>query len=128
MCRSARIVLRLVAGAACVLGPMLMVAGVHGPVRVSAALALICLAPGAALLSFLQRVGGALELGLVVVTSLALYVLGSELMLTLGGWSPELATCVLAAGCLPAIATGVYMEVRTRPPIRSEIGRRDRAV
>jgi hypothetical protein len=115
MSRRARVFLLLVAGAACVLAPALMLAGVHGPLRIAATLALMCLAPGAALLSFLQRARGALELGLVVATSVALFVLESELVLALGGWSPTLATCLLAAGCLPAIATQVYSEVGREP-------------
>jgi hypothetical protein len=119
MSRAARIILLVVAGAACVLVPALIVAGVGGPVRVAATLALMCLTPGTALLACLPAARGALELGLVVATSLALYALGSELLLAFGAWSPKLAASVVAVGCLPALAIRVYKEVRTRPPAMS---------
>jgi hypothetical protein len=92
------------AALACVLAPALSLAGVHSPVRVAAALVLFCLAPGTALLPLLAPRAASVELGLVVGFSLAVCAVVAQAMLWLGAWSPEVATYLLAALCLTAMA------------------------
>jgi len=51
-----------------------------------------------------------LELGLTVATSLAVFVVASEVMLAIGRWAPATATYAIAALALPAMATRIYRE------------------
>lgn len=87
------------AAGACVVAPATMLAGLHSPLRVAAALALFCLAPGAAILPWVAARGARVELGLIVASSLALSALVAQVMLWLGAWRPTAATCLLAAAC-----------------------------
>jgi hypothetical protein len=103
-----------VAAAACVLAPALSIAGVHSPVRVAAALVLFCLAPGAALLPLLAPRPAGVELGLVIGFSLAVCALVAQSMLWLGAWSPNVATYLLAALCLTAMAGRLAAAARGR--------------
>jgi hypothetical protein len=95
--------LLVVAAAACVLAPLTMLADVLAPLRVSATLALFCLAPGAAALPVLAPRGARIEPGLIVASSLALLVGVAQAMLWLKAWAPGTATCIVAATCLLAI-------------------------
>jgi hypothetical protein len=97
---------------ACVLAPALMLAGVHSPLRVAAALALFALAPGAALLPWLAPRRTATEPALLVGTSLAVSLLATQLMLWAGDWSPRTATCLLAAACLASLVAQLALRVR----------------
>lgn len=103
MNRNTRTYLLLAAAAGCLLTPPLMLAGVHSPVRVVAALLLFAVAPGAALLPLVVRRVGSTDLALVVGASLAISAVAAHLMLVLGVWSPQSGTCLLAAACLTSI-------------------------
>jgi CHASE2 domain-containing sensor protein len=94
----------LTAAAACIVAPVTVLAGVHSPVRVAAALLLFCLAPGAALLPLLTARRPDAELGLVIALSLAVCAVAAQSMLWLGMWSPVTGTCVAAGACLLPIA------------------------
>jgi hypothetical protein len=106
-----RVPLLSLAAAACIAAPVTALAGVHSPVRVAATLLLFCLAPGAALLPLLSPRSAALELGLVIVLSLAAGAVLAQSMLWLGAWSPLAATCVLATACLVSL-TGQLVAMR----------------
>jgi hypothetical protein len=75
----------------------MMAAGIHSPLRIAAALALLVLAPGAAAVPLFGGKSAPLELGLVAGTSLAVSALIAELTLWAGAWSPWWATAALAA-------------------------------
>jgi hypothetical protein len=93
-----------IAAAACIVAPVTVVADLHSPVRVAAAFALFCLAPGVAVLPLLSPRRAGVELALVVGFSLATCALISQVMLWLDAWSPVGATCLLAAACLVSLA------------------------
>ena len=94
----------LAAGAAgCVLAPPLMLAGVDSPVRVVAALLLLGVAPGAAILPSSEARTALVEIGLVVGLSIAISALVAQTMLALHVWSPAAATWVVAAACIVPI-------------------------
>ena len=99
----ARLVLLLVAAAACVAAPATMLAGIHSPLRVASAFLLFCLAPGAAALPLLAPRPMSVELPLVLATSLASSAVAAQIMLWLGTWSPAAATCALAAVSLASV-------------------------
>ena len=99
----ARLVLLLVAAAACVAAPATMLAGIHSPLRVASALLLFCLAPGAAALPLLAPRPASVELPLVLVTSLGATAIVAQSMLWVGVWSPGAATCALAAVSLASV-------------------------
>jgi hypothetical protein len=101
---ASRRLLLAVAGAACLAAPALLLAGVQSPLRAAAVLGLMCLAPGAALLPLLRARRAAPELGLVIATSLAVSTLVAQAMLWLDAFSPDGATCALAAASLAGIA------------------------
>lgn len=84
--------------------PPLMLAGVHSPARVAAALVLFTMAPGSALLWAVGPRRAQVEIGLVVAVSLAVSALAAQTMLWLGDWRPVTAACVLAGVCLASIA------------------------
>jgi GT2 family glycosyltransferase len=84
------------AAAACVAAPLLVAVGAPAAMRLPAVLALMCLAPGAALLAAL---GARIEAGLAIGLSLAATAVAMQSMLWLGAWSPETALYVLAAVC-----------------------------
>jgi GT2 family glycosyltransferase len=104
--------LLLAAAIACVLAPLLVAIGAPAGVRLPAVLALMCLAPGAALLAAL---GARIEAGLVLGLSLATAAVASQAMLWLGMWSPEGALYALAAACaLPLFAA---LQAGALPPL-----------
>jgi GT2 family glycosyltransferase len=88
------------AATACVLAPLLVALGVPPALRLPAVLAMLCLAPGTALLATLR---GTLEPGLVVAASLAGTAVVAQAMLWLGAWWPEPVLYVLAAACFPVL-------------------------
>jgi hypothetical protein len=96
--------LLLLSAAGCVIAPVTTLTGVHSPVRVAAALVLFCLAPGVALLPLVSPRPAGVELGLVIGFSLAACAVVAQSMLWLGAWSPDTATCLVAAVCLAAMA------------------------
>ena len=100
-----RMLLLRVTAVACVLAPLMMLAGLYSPIRVAAGLVLFGLAPGAALLPLLAPRRPSVELALAVATSLAVSALIAQAMLSLGAWSPTAGTWVLALVCLASIAT-----------------------
>jgi hypothetical protein len=83
----------------CAAAALLVAVAAPGPARLVAVLALLCLAPGAAVLP--RR---AAEPGLVVGLGLAVAVVGGQAMLWLGGaLAPALATYVLAGLAAPVL-------------------------
>jgi hypothetical protein len=99
----ARLVLLVVAAAACVAAPATMLAGIHSPLRVASTLVLFCLAPGAAALPLLAPRPASVELPLVLATSLGSTAVVAQSMLWLGVWSPPAATCALAGVSLASL-------------------------
>jgi hypothetical protein len=96
--------LNLAAAAACVVAPATIAANAPSPLRLAAVLALLCLAPGAALLSVLQPEGARVELGLVVGVSLGVVTVGAQSMLWVGLWEPHAFAYALAGVCLLCFA------------------------
>jgi GT2 family glycosyltransferase len=88
------------AAAACVAAPLFVAVGFPATVRLPAVLALMCLAPGTALLAVLR---GRFELGLVLGVSLAGSAMLAASMLWLGAWWPKAFLYGLAAACLPTL-------------------------
>jgi GT2 family glycosyltransferase len=95
---------------ACVAAPLAVGPGLPALLRLPAVLALLCLAPGAALLATLR---GKLELGLVVGVSLAACAVVAQSMLWLSAWSPNSFLYGVAAACLLALAPE-FLARRTR--------------
>jgi GT2 family glycosyltransferase len=91
------------AAVACVAAPLAVALGLPAPLKLPAVLGLICVAPGAALLT---RLGGRLEPGLVLGASLACCVLGAEAMLWLDAWWPKAFLYLLAGVCLAVLLAG----------------------
>jgi cellulose synthase/poly-beta-1,6-N-acetylglucosamine synthase-like glycosyltransferase len=89
-----------VAAAACVLAPVLV--GIGGPAgaRFAAVLALLCLAPGTAVVAVLGRRPPSAEPGLVVGASFGVAALFAQTMLWLGAWWPTAFLYALAVLCL----------------------------
>jgi GT2 family glycosyltransferase len=85
---------------ACIVAPLAVALGLPSGLRLAAVLALLCLAPGTALVSAL---GGRTEPGLIVAASLACSALVAQSMLWLGAWWPSGSVFVLAAVCLPVL-------------------------
>ena len=92
--------LLLTAAVACVAAPLLVVLGAPAIVRLPAVLALMCLAPGTALLAAKRQRA---ELGLVLGASLAVTVVVAQSMIWLHAWSPTAWLFVLAVACLPPL-------------------------
>jgi len=101
------------AALACVVAPALMLAGVHSPLRVAAALLLFGLAPGAAVLPWLAPRGAGAEPALLLAVSLALSLLATQTMLWAGAWSPQTTACLLAGACLVSLAVQLALRPRS---------------
>jgi glycosyltransferase involved in cell wall biosynthesis len=108
-------VLVAAAAAACLLAPALVVASAPGPLRLAAVLALLCLAPGTALLLVLGM-RTRIEPGLAVGASLGVATVLAQSMLWVGAWWPEAASYLVAAACLPVLIAAL----RGRPPPDAE--------
>jgi glycosyltransferase involved in cell wall biosynthesis len=102
--RAAPGAIAVAAAVACVAAPLLVAMGAPGALRLPAVLALLCLAPGAALL---RALGARIEAGLVLGLSLAADAVASQVMLWLGAWSPEGAIYALAAVCVMPLFVSV---------------------
>ena len=89
-----------IAASACVQAPLLVALGLPRRCAFPAVLAMLCLAPGTALLPARGRV----ELGLVLGASLAASAFVAQSMLWLGVWWPRALLYRLAAVCLPVAA------------------------
>jgi GT2 family glycosyltransferase len=89
-----------VAVAACVVAPALVATGLLGELRLPAVLALLCLAPGTALVIALGNRAVSAEPGLVLGASLGLAAVLAQTMLWLDAWWPKAFLYLLAAGCL----------------------------
>ena len=96
--------------AACLAAPLFVALDVAAGLRFAGALALFCLAPGAALIS---RLEGRAEFGLVLGASLASSVLVACSMLWLGSWEPRLFLYALSTMCLLALWPAVRRPVAT---------------
>jgi GT2 family glycosyltransferase len=90
----------MVAAAACVAAPLLVILGAPPGVRLPAVLALVCLGPGTALLAAL---GQRAEAGLVLGASLAATTVVAQWMLWMHAWWPTPWLFVLALACLPPL-------------------------
>ena len=86
--------------AACLVAPPFVALDAPAGLRFAAALALFCLAPGAALLSTLR---GRAEFGLVLGASLGTSAVLACSMLWLGTWNPDAFLYGLSAVCLAAL-------------------------
>lgn len=84
------------AAVACVVAPLAVLLGLPSVIRMPAVLALLCLAPGTAIVASLR---GRTELGLVIGTGLATGAVLAQTMLWLGVWWPTAYVCLLAAAC-----------------------------
>jgi GT2 family glycosyltransferase len=103
--------------AACLLAPMLVAIGAPGGLRFPAVLAVLCLAPGTALVTALGRRGASAELGLVIGASLGVAAVLAQTMLWLGAWWPRAFLYLLAVTCLvPLLAR--YRELAPRARAR----------
>jgi glycosyltransferase involved in cell wall biosynthesis len=103
------------AAAACLLAPALVAAGAPGPLRLPAVLALLCLAPGTALLVALGASKG-VEPGLAIGASLGVAAVLAQSMLWLGIWRPEILSYFVAAASLPVLIASL----RGRAPPEAE--------
>ena len=104
--------LTTVAAIACVAAPLTVALGLPSGIRLFAVLALLCTAPGVALLRALR---GRPEPGLVIATSLACSALVAQSMLTLGAWWPRTFLYLVAAVCLSALLVGTRVGRLRRP-------------
>jgi GT2 family glycosyltransferase len=111
--------LTVTAALACVAAPTAVAVGLPAALRLPAVLALLCLAPGTAIVKALR---GGLEPGLVLGTSLAASALIAQSMLWLGAWWPEPFLYVLAAACLPVLLAGRSAE-RPKARLRARLPR-----
>ena len=105
----------MTAALACVAAPLLVVVGAPPVVRLPAVLALMCLAPGAALFAFMRQRA---ELGLVLAASLAVTVVVAECMIWLHAWWPTVWLFALALACLPALVARLELPL-ARPTLPS---------
>ncbi|MFI5036193.1 MAG: hypothetical protein ACHQFZ_08330 [Acidimicrobiales bacterium] len=82
----------------------LTMANVHGPARFVLGLALGLLVPGWSLIGLLKLGDVALEVSLAIATSLALLLIGAQVLVALGAWHLggfEIGVCL---ACLPSLA------------------------
>ena len=93
--------------AACVAAPLLVALGAPAALRLPAVLALMCLAPGVALLVALR---GRVEGGLVIGLSLAATAIAAQSMLWLGAWWPETSLYALSAACALPLARALQQQ------------------
>jgi O-antigen/teichoic acid export membrane protein len=112
--RDSRSLVVTAAVAACILAPLLVALDAPDFLRFPAVLVLFCVAPGGALLQHLPPRQRPFEVGLVVVTSLALATLGAQSMLWLEAWQPELFLHGLAGASLLALAAGLLRKQGAR--------------
>jgi GT2 family glycosyltransferase len=92
----------LTAATACVAAPPLVALGAPGILRLPAVLALVCLAPGTALMATFRRRA---EAGLVLGFSLGATAVLAQSMLWLGAWWPTAGLFALALACLPPLVS-----------------------
>ncbi len=94
--------LELVAAAlaSCVAAPVVVLAGITGPVALAAVLALFLLAPGTTLVGWLRPDAVGAGLGLILGTSLGATTVAAQAMLSAGLWSPRVGLCLLSAACV----------------------------
>jgi GT2 family glycosyltransferase len=112
------------AAAASVAAPLLLALGAPAAIRLPAALALMCLAPGAALLAAL---GARIEGGLAIGLSLGVTAVVAQAMLWLGMWSPEGAVYALAVACAIPLFGRAHRGQRAGPLAAALIERLRRA-
>jgi GT2 family glycosyltransferase len=103
--------------AACMVAPLVVALRLPPAIRLPAVLALLCIAPGAALV---KALGGRGEPGLIVGASLACSALLAQSMLWLGVWWPKGFLYLLAGACLFTLV--VHPGVRGRPRLRGSPG------
>jgi O-antigen/teichoic acid export membrane protein len=84
--------------AACVLAPLLVLAGITGPVTLVAMLAFVLLVPGTTLVGWLRPDTTGAGLGLVIGTSLAVSTVVATAMLQVR-WAPHVVLCAVALAC-----------------------------
>jgi GT2 family glycosyltransferase len=92
------------AAVACLAAPLLVALAPPAALRLPAGLALLCLAPGAALTTIMR---GAVEPGLALAVSLAVTALLAQAMIWLGAWWPEPMLYALAVACFPVLIAGL---------------------
>ena len=92
--------------------PLLVALGLPVGLRLPAVLALLCLAPGTALLTALR---GRTELGLAIGASLSVSTVLAQMMLWLGTWWPTGFLYGLAAICLPPLVAALDVGAVVQP-------------
>lgn len=95
--------LALASIAASIVAVALSLVGAPPGVRFAGLLAFLCIAPGTALLGALEPSAARLSPVAVLCTGLALGALGSQILLWLHLWRPQLALLLAAIGCLAAL-------------------------
>jgi hypothetical protein len=94
----------------CAVAPVLVALGAPAVVRVPGVLLFLCLVPGSALLALLVPRHVPLELGLVVMTSLAIATLTAQSMLWLDVWAPDAFLNGLVVASITALAVSLLRE------------------
>ena len=79
------------------------IGGFHGPVRFVIGLVFGVAVPGWSIIGLLNLGNGALEVGLMVSTSLALLMLVAQVLMTLHAWHLVAAQEVICLACLPSL-------------------------
>lgn len=80
------------------------VANVHGPARVVLGFALVGVIPGWSIVGLMRLANPALEIGLTVAVSLAVCMMGAQVLLTLHAWHLVAAREALCLVCIPSLA------------------------
>jgi GT2 family glycosyltransferase len=101
--------------ALCLLVPLLVVVGAPSGFRFAGVLALLCLAPGTALVIGLGHHGPTAEPGLLLGASLGAAAVLAQTMLWLGAWWPKAFLCLLAMTCLVPLLARCRELVPRRP-------------
>ncbi|MBV9797289.1 MAG: glycosyltransferase [Solirubrobacterales bacterium] len=117
--------LALAAALLCVVAPILVLLGAPTAVRFPFVLAFVSLVPG---IAGLTAVGGAVEPGLIIGTSVGFAGLVAQSMLWFGVWWPRPVLYGVAAACLVPLTrrlarTGVRIRTGGAMRVRSEVAR-----
>jgi hypothetical protein len=92
---------------------VLIVTGVHGPVRFVVGLAVALLVPGWAIIGPLRLVSTALEIGLTIAVSLSVLLVAAQLLITARLWH---LTALQVAVCLLSLPSIVWQALDGRGP------------
>ena len=99
---------RVAALFAAVMAPFLVATDADSAGRTVVIVILFGLAPGAVVLTPLRTDSVAAELGLIVGISFAVTICVAQVMLIADVWSPDTATYLLSAACVPGLVWGFW--------------------